>query len=350
MKIKVLAIVGVSLLALMLAAIPLMAACGEEEEQPQEVIELIYATPYSPDMFLGKAAQVWMDYVEEETNGQVHFAPYWNGTFLTPLEAYAELAAGAADVADLNAHYRPDLFPMTVSLGYFFHGCQDTEIAARIYDEIQEKFPELRAEGSDVYFIAASKGAPPYQCMTTKIPVRDLDDFVGLSIRTISMHTAGFQALGAVPIEISTPDIYVSLQKGIIDGCAASWDAVKGFSLHELVNYVTILNICAGSIPTLAFNWDSWNSLPPEIQEVIEDSVEVYESAVMTFWAEEAEEGYNLAIDAGIEVIQLTEEDLQEVHAAFIDEAIRKAAEFDDMGLPGTELYNEIQRLIQEYS
>jgi TRAP-type C4-dicarboxylate transport system substrate-binding protein len=37
------------------------------------------------------------------------------------------------------------------------------------------------------------------------------------------------KALGAVPTLIPMPDVYQSLDKGVVDGAAAPWEAVQGF-------------------------------------------------------------------------------------------------------------------------
>ena len=83
---------------------------------------------------------------------------------------------------------------------------------------------------------------------------------------------------------------------------------------------------------------------------MFEDNIEWFGLKVAELaWGAEAG-GIALAEAEGVEFITLSEADLEEIYAA-ADAVIRaEMAELDAMGLPGTEVYEEIRRLIEEYS
>jgi TRAP-type C4-dicarboxylate transport system substrate-binding protein len=59
-------------------------------------------------------------------------------------------------------------------------------------------------------------------------PVSTLDDIKGLKIRMSGgPPTDMMKALGGVPMLIPMPDNYISLQKGVIDGMGAPWEAIQ---------------------------------------------------------------------------------------------------------------------------
>jgi TRAP-type C4-dicarboxylate transport system substrate-binding protein len=60
------------------------------------------------------------------------------------------------------------------------------------------------------------------------------------------------KALGAVPTLIPMPDVYQSLDKGVVDGAAAPWEAIQAFRLYEVAKnytiapfYVAYFSLCA---------------------------------------------------------------------------------------------------------
>ena len=99
------------------------------------------------------------------------------------------------------------------------------------------------------------------------------------------------KALGAVPTLIPMPDVYQSLDKGVVDGAAAPWEAVQGFRLYEVAKnytiapfYVAYFSVCA--------NKQKWQSLPKEVRDAI---MSVSGLAGAKFWGKNffdtAEEG-----------------------------------------------------------
>jgi len=62
------------------------------------------------------------------------------------------------------------------------------------------------------------------------------------------------------------PGTYEALQKGEIDGMWVPWEALYSFKQYEQAKSWTILPAHAVYF-TQAMNWDTWNSLPSEVQD-----------------------------------------------------------------------------------
>src|SRR6516165_6945832 len=76
------------------------------------------------------------------------------------------------------------------------------------------------------------------------------------------------KTLGAVPTLIPTPDVYQSLDKGVVDGAAAPWEAVQAFRLYEVAKNFTIAPFYAAYF-SLCANKQKWQSLPQEVRSAI---------------------------------------------------------------------------------
>ena len=101
-------------------------------------------------------------------------------------------------------------------------------------------------------------------------PIRKLEDFKGKKLRTIAgpPHDAK-SALGATPLYIPAPDLYMSLETGVLDGANLPWEVVgKGWNLYEVTAYQTDVNVFYG-VYSISINLDTWKRLPADIQKAI---------------------------------------------------------------------------------
>ena len=96
-----------------------------------------------------------------------------------------------------------------------------------------------------------------------------MEDIKGMKIRMSGgPPTEMMKALGGTPMMVPMPDNYMSLQKGVIDGMGAPWEAIHGFRLYEVVNYYTETPFPAVYF-SIAMNKKKWDSLDKEIQDAI---------------------------------------------------------------------------------
>ena len=62
---------------------------------------------------------------------------------------------------------------------------------------------------------------------------------------------------------ISAPDLYLSLQKGTLDGLVMSAGFAGNFRLDEVLEYYTYVTFVANYF-SMAMNWDTWNKKLPD--------------------------------------------------------------------------------------
>jgi TRAP-type C4-dicarboxylate transport system substrate-binding protein len=312
-------------------------ACPSE---PVETIELTYGQTESAEHTFSQADQLWIDKIEKDTKGQVHITPYWGATLVSRAENTAELIAGVADLAYLSP--RTGYPIMLGTLGYPF-GVGDWQSDVAIYDKVFDKFPEIDAEWSALKIMAKSV-ASNYQLISTK-PVRNLDDCKGMIIKATGMYIDACKALGADSFYVAMGETYTALQKGTIDACLAPYDTLTSFNFYEVAKYVTVIDLQSAVRPSRGMNWDSYNSLPANIQKIFDKSI--------AFWSEEDniarervnQEGIDIAKANGVEFITLSDADLAELYAIMDTVCRAEAAKLDAEGLPGTGIYDEVRRL-----
>ncbi len=76
-----------------------------------------------------------------------------------------------------------------------------------------------------------------------KRPLAEPEDFEGIKFRAMGPLQANmFKALGASAVPIPWPEVYTSLQTGVVDGQTNAAFVVKAFKLHEVQKYMSLAN------------------------------------------------------------------------------------------------------------
>ncbi len=282
MKKRVLLTLLVSICLVFILAAPSLA----------QVIKLTLADQ-NPEMGWGPvhALSPWVKKVEEATKGRVKIDIYWAQTLAKGPDIWNAVKTGVADMGWCFHGYWPDMTPLsdviTLPSLPFIAAEKGSEVLWKLY----EKFPAIQREYKDVHVLQLWT-SHPYFLITTKKQVKTMEDLKGLKIRVVGgPPTEQIKALGAIPTLIPMPDTYLSLDKGVIDGMGAPWEAIYAFRLYEIVKYYTIVPLSAVYF-SMSVNKQKWESLPKDIQAAI-TSVSGLEAA--KFWGrnffDTAEEG-----------------------------------------------------------
>jgi TRAP-type C4-dicarboxylate transport system substrate-binding protein len=76
-------------------------------------------------------------------------------------------------------------------------------------------------------------------------------------------------AVGGSPVVLTMADIYLSVQKGIVDGSLFSLAAFRSFRMDEVCKYHTICGF-NGGVFYIVMSQKKWDSLPADVQKAME--------------------------------------------------------------------------------
>lgn len=112
--------------------------------------------------------------------------------------------------------------------------------------------------------------------LITKKPIRKVEDFKGLKLRAIGLQGEVWGKAGASAVFLPGPEIYPSLEKGVIDGSmwggpSALWD--MGF--HEVTDYILTPYPQMATSLELHVNMDAWNELPDDLKAILEMGLQI---------------------------------------------------------------------------
>ena len=136
--------------------------------------------------------------------------------------------------------------------------------------ELAEKYL-LDTEYKKVKLIWVEAIAPGHFNTSTK-QVRTLEDLPGMKFSgTQEAQLKALEKLGATPVFVPITEQYTALDRGVVDGSAEAWHGAVAFRYMELTKYRTAVGLYDAA-PMIVMNLDVWNSLPPDIQQLIDET------------------------------------------------------------------------------
>ena len=152
---------------------------------------------------------------------------------------------------------------------------------------------------------------PPEPIMST-VPIRTIDDFKGVKIRTPpGLTTDFFTKLGAVPVPLGGGEVYTALQTGVVDAVEfITLSGNYGTGLHEVSDYVIFPSPHTPVGNTgWEINMDAWNSLPDDLKAALEAVAALHTIYYDVKQTVVEKESLDKMIAAGLEHITLSDAD-----------------------------------------
>ncbi len=246
-------------------AIALLAFAAKSGAQP---VELRMAFPAPPTSFVNtNSFTPWVKDVEAAANGTITIRIVPGQTLATIDNVYDRTLKGVADIGfGLQAAVAGQFNKtMVAALPFEFESPKDSAPALwRLYQSgvIADEYKDLKVLALFTFGHAAIH--------TRTARIKSLADIKGLKLRTGGKLQGDIiAALGAAPISLSPPEIFQSLQTGVIDGAAVQWTAVLTFKLNEVAKNHFLMPL--DSDPAfLIMNKASWDRLPPAAKAALD--------------------------------------------------------------------------------
>jgi TRAP-type C4-dicarboxylate transport system substrate-binding protein len=248
----------------------------------EKVVTLRLASFVPATTLEGKTIQDWAGEVEKRTGGRVKVTVYPGATLMPPQQTYDGVTKEVADIGYGIFAYHRGRFPLTevmdLPLGY-----KNPAVPTKLINAYYKKFKPKETDDVKVLFLEAHGPG----ILSTKKPVTKLEDLKGMKIRASGLAAKIGAALGASAVGLPITDTYDALSKGVVEGLLLDWGGIYNWKLGDVVRNHTE---CPGIAYTTAFytvmNKDKWNSLPKDIQDIIDKLDEEWIDRVSKKWAD----------------------------------------------------------------
>jgi len=280
-------------------------------------------------------------FITEKTGGKVEFTFYHN-TLGKPGDFLNLLNGGACDIANLTPGEYPNQFPMETTLELPGIGFKDRAQRIDIMWRLLDKgyFTSLAK-----YKVLAFNPTPVMNFYFVN-PVNSAADMKGLRIRASDKNVLNIIGkIGAVPTPMASTDVYMSLQRGVLDGVYTAYEQVLQQKYYEVVKYSVSNSLTQGCMYVI-MNKNIWDSMPADVQLGINQAIEEYKSAYLARVQENDKMFIKLLEDQGMTVSTFNDSEMATINQAA--ETVKSDA-LKNLGPQGTAMLEDVAKMLAEY-
>lgn len=211
--------------------------------------------------------------VERDSGGRIEVALKPLGNYGKPADLFNMVEKGDIEIANTVQGYNPGRFPQSSVMELplmFDNAVAGSQALWGLYKEglLDKDYASVKVLSLYV--------APPFSIFTTGKKIASLRELRGMRVRspgpTVGLALA---KLGAIPLGIPVDMIGESIANGTVDAIAYSVDSAlgtKGAGDKYVADQLSVLVDAAFASPAqmLVMNRAKWDSLPPDLQAVIE--------------------------------------------------------------------------------
>lgn len=274
----------------------------------------------------------------------------WGGALFKAGAALNGIADGVADMGTIIAVYFPQemvaygIADLPLENPDAWVGMKATDALMRNNDAIKANLADMNL----VYLGTFTTSAVHIGCKGTAI--RSVDDIAGLKVRGVGAYGDTFKDFGANMVSMSIYDAYQGLDTGLLD-CSQGYSyATAALKQQEVINSYTLLNWGqVGALGVFA-NKDSFDALDPATREALLDAGMGMADELGRLITADNERAIETMTAAGVEIIELPEEDRQKLiatGAGYVDQWMERA---NGAGLDGAALLDDYKALIAQYT
>jgi len=209
------------------------------------------------------------DIVEGKTKGRIKFEYFYGGSLIKKPQYVDAVARGIADISTGPVSFvtgkLPELSIFEVYGAYKLDQHLEMEKAVEpiMTDYFREKGIHhvlIQYSGSVVF---------PHKSKFLKNP----EDWKGQKIRLGGRWQSELgKRWGASPVFLPPGELYIALQKGIIDGYMLIWDIINGLKLYEVAPF-HVDSEFSNNVENVTMNLKKWETMTKEDQEIFTAAV-----------------------------------------------------------------------------
>ena len=219
--------------------------------------------------FMTVWARNFSDHMKEWSGGKINIEVYPYGTLGATGDINELAQMGVVEFVFSDHAWISSFVPQAqaLALNYLF----PTEKVPQVLDHMAQNgdfLPMLEDAFRKNGLVPLSIMFEGWQWVTSKKPIKSLDDMKGVKLRLMSskLLVEGYKAYGAAPTPMSYGEVYSGLQMGLIDAQVNPLFAIYSMKFYEVQDYITQLKSEPFiGIPTV--NQEFFDGLPKEVQD-----------------------------------------------------------------------------------
>ncbi|WP_078410324.1 TRAP transporter substrate-binding protein [Priestia abyssalis] len=303
------------LLVLVTCMLMLATACGKrdaasnggsKEEGDTYTMRIAYLPPEQQSTHI--AAEKFKETVEKNSNGRIEVQLYPNATlFASDREAIEAVQLGnveatipaAPAVVGFNKKFMVFDLPFLFDTRENAFKAMDGELGQGLMKDLESNgFKGLTFAENGYRHVSNNRG-----------PITKPEDMKGLKMRTLEnpLHTETFNAFGANASPFAFGELYTALQQNTFDAMDCPISIYETNKFYEVQKYLTLTGHVYSATILLA-NLDFYNSLPEDLQKVLDEASVQFRDDQRKLSAEQDAEFLEGLKEKGMQINELTPE------------------------------------------
>ena len=193
------------------------------------------------------AVQFGLEYLEKavpkETNGAVNIRLYTGAALGNEKTLIKSVATGVVDATVLSPGNAAGIIPEVriFSASYLFNNYDHVKRVLNS-EKFVKRFQEIVRKKNAGFQIVGFGLTGTRNFYTRKGVVKTMDDLKGIKMRVMSSPTEFkvWSTLGTLPTNIPAPEIYTSIQTGVVDAAESSIPAIVRGKYYEVGPYISL--------------------------------------------------------------------------------------------------------------
>ena len=288
--------------------------------------------------------EIFRQYVEAKTDGQVTVAVYPNSQLGGERESVEQCKNGSLEMATASAGplttFNNKFMVLDIPFAFDSYERAWLVLDGPMGQKLLDSCEEVGLKG-----LAYMENG--FRHVTNNVkPINTLEDLKGLKIRTMEapMHMENFKNLGSNPTPVPWTDLYLTLQQKMVDGQENPLANLWEVKMYEVQKYASLTGHIYDPMPLVAdLKW--FNELSPDLQSIIEKGAILGQNYSRSVNAAREEELAKLLTAKGMAINDVSNEEkarMREASQVKVVESIKKASDpaFVDEWLKAIETVN----------
>ncbi|MCG6902618.1 MAG: C4-dicarboxylate TRAP transporter substrate-binding protein [Rhodobacter sp.] len=309
--------------------------------------------PNGPAVYVADTANFFVPEVKRrvaaETEHEIEFVEGYGGAIAGVAETLESVQNGILDIGSYCICFEPAKLFLHNFPYYAPFGPQDSVQQMKATRAVYDQVPWLTEQFTKEYgqVLLGLHGWDNYHLGTTD-PWETVEDLKGVKIGGAGPNLPWLEYAGAIPVQSTLPDGYLSLQTGVYNGWLMFPSAYLGFKFYEPSPNYTLIGFGAMGVNALTMNKRKFDSLPEDVQKILVEVGRAYEDqAGETLNARQAA-GLKGLEEVGANIKKLGEEARAGWAASLAEFPNRQAKDADSRGMPGTEVMKAYLAAVDE--
>lgn len=241
-----------------------------------ESVTLTVASWANPGSVDEAVMEYWTQELEDRSEGRLSFDISYAASLCSADEIPECVRDGRADVGQTIADYAPQLFPQTTVVSIPFL-TQNNQAMTQAVWELSTEHEGAAALWESNGLKLVGHNPAGRLLLGSKEPVESVDDIAGKRWRMAGPYTQmAIEAAGGSNVALTAPETYEGVERGVADAAGFPMDGLISFQLKDILPNWTDPGLGQYTSTGLWMNLDTYESLPDDLKQVVDEVNEEY--------------------------------------------------------------------------